>query len=97
MALIFDEINVVGELAFKIMNGEYVFYGLISESIRATLFIPPKGASLEERLKAKQATHALVFQVTTISDTKFRRVCGIHPVAGLTAAVLNQLFWETVH
>ena len=38
--LIYDEINTVGDLAFKIINGEYVFYGLVSESIRRTLFIP---------------------------------------------------------
>ena len=83
-ALIFDEINVVGDLAFKVLNGEYTFYGLVSDEIRAALFVPPKGASVEEQLKAKQATHALVFQVTTISDTKFRRVCGVHPVAACT-------------
>jgi hypothetical protein len=94
--LIYDEINTVGDLAFKIVNGEYVFYGLVSESIREALFIPPKGATVEEALKAKQATHALVFQVTTISAAKFRFVCGIHPVASLTAVVLEQLFWETV-
>ena len=94
--LIYDEINTVGDLAFKIINGEYVFYGLVSESIRAALFIPPKGATIEEALKAKQATHALVFQVTTLSAAKFRFVCGIHPVASLTSVVLEQLFWETV-
>jgi hypothetical protein len=94
--LIYDEINTVGDLAFKIVNGEYVFYGLVSESIRTALFIPPKGATVEEALKAKQATHALVFQVTTLSAVKFRFVCGIHPVASLTSVVLEQLFWETV-
>ena len=94
--LIYDEINTVGDLAFKIINGEYVFYGLVSESIRAALFIPPKGATVDEALKAKQATHALVFQVTTLSAAKFRFVCGIHPVASLTSVVLEQLFWETV-
>ena len=94
--LIYDEINTVGDLAFKIVNCEYVFYGLVPDAIRAALFIPPKDASIDEALKAKQATHALVFQVTTLSAQKFRFVCGIHPVAGLTSVVLEQLFWETV-
>lgn len=96
-ALIFDEINVVGDLAFKIHNGEYTFFGLVSEDIRARLFAPPPSGPVDERLKAKQATHALVFQVTTITTSvSFKRVCGIHPVARLNAATLDQLFWETV-
>ena len=91
----------MGDLAFKIANGEYTFYGLVSPEVRASLFVVPKGASIvshiEEQLKAKQATHALVFQVTTVTgSSNFKRVCGIHPVAGLTAVVLDQLFWETV-
>ena len=96
-ALIFDEINVVGDLAFKIVNGEYHFFGLVSEELRAQLFTGPPSGTIEEQLKAKQATHALVFQVTTIAAGSFKRVCGIHPVTRLNAAMLDQLFWETVH
>ena len=94
-AIIFDEINVAGELMFKIINGEYCFYGLVSEEIRARLYAAQGDVSVEEQLKAKQATHALVFQVTSIGGAKFRRVCGVHPVRGLNATMLDQLFWDT--
>ena len=42
MALLFDEINAVGDLAFKILNGEYVFYRLAHQcNQRPRLFCLP--------------------------------------------------------
>lgn len=53
----------------------------------------------EAALKSVMATHALVFQVAELTGAtkpRFRRVCGIHAVHGLTADELHWKFWETV-
>ena len=105
VALIFDEVSLVGELAFKVVRGEYRFFGIVDRMDLGPLFgVTPKAdrAATEEEvalLKGAMATHALVFQVAELSGAqrpRFRRVCGIHAVASLTADKLHTLFWETV-
>ena len=96
MVLIFDDINVCGELAFKIVNGEYHFFGLVDEDERSRLFGARPAGAMSERMQAQVASHALVFQVTTPGSTDFRRVCGIHAVRSLNAEKLHRHFWETV-
>ena len=102
VALIFDEVSLVGELAFKVVNGEYRFFGMIDRHDLRPLFSNPGRLATEDEaalLKAGMATHALVFQVAELSGAqrpRFRRVCGIHAVAGLTADMVDTLFWETV-
>ena len=63
MALIFDEINVCGELAFKIVNGEYHFFGLIDAEMRPKMFgSPSPTVDISEHLQNQIASHALIFQ-----------------------------------
>merc|ERR1712023_570406 len=64
VALIFDEISLVGELAFKIIKGEYVYMGMVDEMESKPLF-GKRAATADEvaLLKSKVATHALVFQI----------------------------------
>ena len=67
MVLIFDEINVCGELAFKIVKGEYHFFGLVDDEFRAQMFgAPAQTLDVKAHLQAQVATHALVFQVPSM-------------------------------
>ena len=69
VVLLFDEINVVGNIAFKIVNGKYELYGLIDtvEADERVFHGPPKAdaTASEEPFDGHEllATHALVFQV----------------------------------
>ena len=104
MALLFDEINIVGDVAFKIVNGEYRFFGFIDvDGAASNMFgAPPKEITRSEHLKRQVATHALVFQVaelsgeTLSSNIRFRQVVGVHGVTNLNASMLHKLFWRTV-
>ena len=106
MALIFDEISLVGELAFKVVNGEYMFFGLKDELELDALFgtsglqtSEDRSAADREALKSTIATHALVFQVAELGETskpRWRRIVGIHAVNNLTAEKLHILFHDTV-
>ena len=101
MALLFDEINIVGTVAFKIQNGEWKFYGFVDiESYASELYVTqPKEVSHSEYMKKQVATHALVFQVAELSGEgvpRFRQVVGIHGVTSLNAKMLHRLFWRTV-
>ena len=103
MALLFDEINIVGDVAFKVVRGEYRFFGFIDVDTTASSVNlyggEPKEISRAEHVKQQVATHALVFQVAELSgETKplrFRQVVGIHGVTNLNAVTLNRLFWRT--
>jgi len=101
MALLFDEINIVGDIAFKIENGEWRFYGFVDiESYASELYVTePKKVTHAEYMKKQVATHALVFQVAELSgesEPRFRQVVGIHGVTNLNAKMLHRLFWRTV-
>ena len=105
MALLFDEINIVGDIAFKIQNGEWRFYGFVDiESYASELYVSkPKDVTHAEYMKKQVATHALVFQVAELSGEgsseggpRLRQVVGIHGVTNLNAKMLNRLFWRTV-
>jgi hypothetical protein len=100
VVLIFDEVSLVGQLAFKLIGGEYQYVGMV-DSLRSASMFGSRAASPDEEsvLKSAMATHALVFQVadhTGSTKPRFRRICGIHAVRGLTADRLHTLFWETV-
>ena len=101
VALIFDEVSLVGELMFKVVRGEYRFFGMVDRHDLSPLFSAGRLATEEESaaLRSGLATHALVFQVAELTGAqrpRFRRVVGIHAVASLTADMLDTLFWETV-
>merc|ERR1712072_806924 len=104
MALLFDEINIVGDVAFKVVRGEYRFFGFIDVDTTASSVnlygAGPKEISRAEHVKRQIATHALVFQVAELSgETKplrFRQVVGVHGVTSLNADILDHLFWDTV-
>jgi len=106
MALLFDEINIVGDVAFKIIKGEYRFFGFVDTDNLSTpqLYVTEqKKMSHKEYMKRQVATHALVFQVTELSGeitgsnpTRLRQVVGMHAVTNLNARTLNRLFWRTV-
>ena len=70
MALIFDEINVCGELAFKVVNGEYHFFGLVDDELRSRLFGTTQDVDIKEQLTQQVASHALVFQVALYRGKK---------------------------
>ena len=100
VALIFDEVSLVGELAFKVVRGEYRFVGMVDSRHSFTLF-GERPATRDEKaaLKSAVATHALVFQISELGELtcpRFRRVVGIHAVNSLTADRLFTLFRETV-
>ena len=105
MALLFDEINIVGDVAFKIVNKEYEFFGFIdceaaTPNIYAKETENPTPIPRAEHIKRQIATHALVFQVAELSGLtqplRFRQVVGIHGVTSLNADILDTLFWQTV-
>ena len=104
MALLFDEINIVGDIAFKVKNKEYEFFGFIDVSVGATPDLydteVPKPISRSEFIKKQIATHALVFQVAELSGEttplRFRQVVGVYGVTALNADILDQFFWEVV-
>ena len=105
MALLFDEINIVGDIAFKVQNGEWRFYGFVDiESYASELYVEnPKEVTHAEYVKKQVATHALVFQVAELSGEgtsegrpRFRQVVGIHGVTNLNAKMLHRLFWRTI-
>ena len=84
------------------MAGKYEFAGLAPPAAVATLFPDKNGTAgtAAERVSAELATHALVFQYTTIGRDGRRlphRVVGIHPVRNLNADLLHELFWETIY
>jgi hypothetical protein len=87
-------------LAFKIVNNEYVFMGMVDNNDPQPLFGQRLATASEVAvLKGVMATHALVFQVAELGEStrpRFRRIVGIHAVTTLTAEQLNVLFWETV-
>ena len=97
---------MVGELAFKVVNGEYTFFGLKDELELDALFgtsglqtSEDRSAAEREALKSTIATHALVFQVAELGETskpRWRRIVGIHAVNNLTAEKLHVLFHDTV-
>ena len=102
MALLFDEINILGDVAFKIIKGQYRFFGFIdAQSHPSELYVgEQKEISHTEYMKKQVATHALVFQVAELSGentpTRFRQVVGMHAVTNLNAVLLDRLFWRTV-
>ena len=102
MALLFDEINILGDIAFKIIKGQYRFFGFIdAQSHPSELYVDvQKEISHAEYVKKQVATHALVFQVAELSGeatpSSLRQVVGMHAVTNLNAVTLNRLFWRTV-
>jgi hypothetical protein len=102
MALLFDEVNILGDIAFKIIKGQYRFFGFIdAESHPSELYVDTqKEISHADYVKKQVATHALVFQVAELGGEAFpsrlRQVVGMHAVTNLNAVTLNGLFWRTV-
>ena len=102
MALLFDEINIAGDVAFKVVNGEYRFFGFIDvDAATPNLYgKEPKEISREAYIKEHVATHALVFQVAELSGQtepiRFRQVVAVYGVTSLNAFKLDELFWEVV-
>lgn len=106
MALLFDEINIVGDIAFKVVRGEYQFFGFVDvdgDGGASQLFrksSSPVEMSREEYLKKHVATHALVFQVAELEGKaeplRLRQVVAVYGVHSLNGAKLNDLFWQVV-
>lgn len=105
VVLCWDEINLVGSLAFKLIKGKYVFFGLCDRPHRPRLFREPKekGKSRGEQLESMRASHALVFMATVLGNTSedqdekiIRRVVGVHSVRNCVAEEIDELFWDTV-
>ena len=102
MALLFDEVNILGDIAFKIVQGQYRFFGFIdAEAHPSELYVhTQKEISHADYVKRQVATHALVFQVAELGGEAFpsrlRQVVGMHAVTNLNAVTLNRLFWRTV-
>lgn len=65
IVLLWDEINTIGVISFKVIKGRYQFYGLSDRPNPAQLFRDPKAKpqSRGAALEGLRATHALVFQV----------------------------------
>ena len=62
-----DEINTYYGLAWRKVGDSYQFHGLASKSTLDELFPTPKStASIDEQIGAQLATHALVFQITSV-------------------------------
>ena len=62
MALLFDEINIVGDAAFKVVKGEYRFFGFIDVPVEApnlygAVGAKPKEVNRADFLKRQVATH----------------------------------------
>ena len=57
--MIFDEINIVGDLAFKVVKGEYRFFGFIDVPVEAPNLYGAKAkeVSRADLLKRQVATH----------------------------------------
>ena len=104
MALLFDEINIVGDVAFKVVQGEYQFFGFIDTGFTTPNLYgqTPEKVSRTDYLKRQVATHALVFQVAELSgqseseNLRLRQVVGVYGVCDLNAVTLDELFWQTV-
>ena len=65
VVLLWDEINTIGVISFKVIKGRYQFYGLSDRPNPPQLFRDPKAKPLSRgaALEGLRATHALVFQV----------------------------------
>jgi hypothetical protein len=88
------------------VNGKYEFHGLASQNTMSHLFPAKDKAQTDETenegrargVGAALATHALVFQITSLGrgGKRLQRVVGIHPVRDCVADELHDLFWDTV-
>lgn len=110
--VVFDEVNTVGNVAFKLIKGKYRFFGIVDKPNPDRIFAPPpkKALTVEQRCQRLMASHALVFMAVVIFDTYqpdpakphfspervFRRVVGIHAVRDAVAEDIDELFWDTV-
>ena len=109
--VLFDEINIVGSIAFKIVNGKYEVYGIVDPKPDARVFGDSPAteddpdAEVSAFVKDKIATHALVFQITLLDDTShledepaiFRRIVGIHAVNNAVAEDVDRHLWDTLY
>ena len=105
VVLLFDEINVVGDIAFKLVNGKYELHGLMDEEEGSHVFQPPPAASNDGAsvLKDKVATHALVFQTCVLHHDAVeagggfvRHIVGVHATHNAGAEEVDALFWDTI-
>lgn len=105
VCLIWDEVNLVGQLAFRVIGKTYHWYGIVDDA-RADVCFKPKLKSpktLEEKVQGLKATHVLVLQaailhnVTSYSAEKaLRRAVGMYAVANMVAEQADEIVWCVV-
>ena len=73
--LLWDEINLIGHIAFRIVKGKYQFFGLCDKPCAHLLYRDPKAKpqTLSSKLDSMKASHALVFMVCVSRAADHRR------------------------
>lgn len=106
LCLIWDEVNLVGQLAFRVVGNKYHFMGIVDDTRHASCFKPKAGKkpkTLEEDIRALKATHILVLQAVCLFNLKaysnekaVRRTVGMFSVANMVAEQADEIVWFVI-
>ena len=107
ICLMYDEVNLVGQLSFKKVGSCFCFFGLVDDPDEDSAFKDPSSStlSLEDRIRKLKAKAALVMQAVCIHDVYnaglseervFRRVVGVHAVSSPPAEKVEKLLVATI-
>jgi len=105
--LVYDEVDLVGKLAFKKVGKCFCFFGMVDDPGYMAVFSNPnrKERTPFDMIREFKAKAALVFQCVFVHDTfneelsterVVRRVVGVHAVSSPPAEVVEAITTETI-